>query len=111
MTIVALYFWPWQWSLTRHAGDAGKEVDEDDEGRAIAGADISRYEQLVPCRGIKLQSLILMYRLRLCLVLAALACILRPTNILIWMTLASFTAFGSDWSQRMVLVREAWICG
>lgn len=49
--------------------------------------------------------------LRQCLCLAGLASILRPTNILIWATLASVAWLRSFWSQRKMLVREALLCG
>ena len=50
-------------------------------------------------------------RLRQCLSLAAVACILRPTNILIWMILASFALLRGSWTERTTLAREAAICG
>lgn len=78
-------------------------------------------------------------RLRRCLLLAALACVLRPTNILIWMCFATFTllrvtTFGKmlslPWEgmqiwvhisslsflpatkkERKVLLKEAFLCG
>ncbi|PLB35672.1 putative glycosylphosphatidylinositol-alpha 1,2 mannosyltransferase [Aspergillus candidus] len=49
--------------------------------------------------------------LRRCLWLAALACILRPTNVLVWMTLASVAWFRSTWTGRKVLTRVALLCG
>lgn len=50
-------------------------------------------------------------RLRQCLCLAALACILRPTNGLIWVSLASVALLRGSWNERMALVREVAICG
>lgn len=50
-------------------------------------------------------------RLRLCLCLAALACILRPTNVLVWMTLASVLLHRGTWDIRTTLIRESIICG
>ena len=55
--------------------------------------------------------IITLRRLRQCLPLAALACILRPTNILIWMSLSSVALFRGSWATRMVLVREVVLCG
>ena len=49
--------------------------------------------------------------LRQCLLLAAFACILRPTNVLVWMTLASFAWLRTSWSQRTILAREVLVCG
>lgn len=51
------------------------------------------------------------HSLRRCLLLAALACILRPTNVLIWATLASIACLRSSWDRRLILLREALICG
>ena len=51
------------------------------------------------------------YRLRFSLSLAALACVLRPTNVLVWMSLASLALLRSTWRKRAILVREALVCG
>ncbi|OAA71305.1 Alg9-like mannosyltransferase [Cordyceps fumosorosea ARSEF 2679] len=58
-------------------------------------------------------------RLRICLCLAALAIVLRPTNVLIWITLAGLTVSRLSFhgaspltlSTIMVLAREAILCG
>lgn len=39
------------------------------------------------------------------------ACILRPTNILIWATLASLVLYRNTWEVQTTLVREGVICG
>ncbi|THC98116.1 hypothetical protein EYZ11_002404 [Aspergillus tanneri] len=84
ITIVGLCLWPWEWSTSRpRPRDSARKGDRD-------------------------WALI---RLRQCLCLAALACILRPTNILIWATLASVAWFRSSWATRKVLAREVLICG
>ncbi|KAI2792409.1 GPI mannosyltransferase 3 [Penicillium oxalicum] len=91
VTIVALDQWPWQWSTgarivrsrTNKAGDKGAT----DSSRSLLSS------------------------LRRCLCLAALACILRPTNILIWLTLATVAWLRSGWSQRTALLREIFFCG
>ncbi|KAL8857911.1 MAG: hypothetical protein Q9178_005530 [Gyalolechia marmorata] len=49
------------------------------------------------------------YRLCRCLLLAALACVLRPTNILIWICLACFSLWKSSSSGR--LLKLPWING
>jgi hypothetical protein len=51
------------------------------------------------------------FSLRQCLLLSALACILRPTNVLIWATLASIAWFRNSWDKRIILIREVLICG
>ncbi|KAJ6136541.1 hypothetical protein N7512_001701 [Penicillium capsulatum] len=91
VTIVALDLWPWQWSAgpvpdSNRQKNAGRERDE------------------AEAQG-------LLWSLRQCLSLAAFACILRPTNVLIWVTLAGVAWFRSSWNQRKILVREVLICG
>ncbi|OJJ64197.1 hypothetical protein ASPSYDRAFT_84219 [Aspergillus sydowii CBS 593.65] len=81
ITIVALYQWPWQW-----AKDSGSVTNKDTQGVSIS-------------------------RLRQCLLLAAFACILRPTNVIIWISLAVGVLLQSTWTQRLVLAREALLCG
>ncbi|OOQ89134.1 GPI mannosyltransferase 3 [Penicillium brasilianum] len=89
VTIVALDSWPWQWSAgTSTDSDRGKNAGRSTEGQKV-----------------------LLTRLRRCLCLAALACILRPTNILIWATLATVAWLRTSWSQRRVLIREVLLCG
>ncbi|RDW81532.1 putative glycosylphosphatidylinositol-alpha 1,2 mannosyltransferase [Aspergillus mulundensis] len=82
ITIVALYLWPWGWALKSRA--AGSIVES-------KGVSISR--------------------LRKCLLLAAFACVLRPTNVIIWVGLASVALHRSSWAQRQILAREALLCG
>ncbi|OJJ71112.1 hypothetical protein ASPBRDRAFT_196641 [Aspergillus brasiliensis CBS 101740] len=94
LTIVALYLWPWVWSLdpsTQPRGSPSRgpnsQTDEDQSDTAV----LSRFRQ--------------------CLMLAAVACILRPTNILIWVVLASVLLYRSTSMRRKSLVREALLCG
>lgn len=91
MTIAALNFWPWQWSM---APEEEEEVD-DESIRQSAGHDqteemgmsaIGFWDQVMHMVDLK-------WSLRRCLSLAAFACILRPTNILIWICFACFTLF------------------
>lgn len=49
--------------------------------------------------------------LRLALLLAAFACILRPTNGLIWLAISIPTFWRASGRLRYVLVREILICG
>ncbi|KAF7182809.1 hypothetical protein CNMCM7691_002470 [Aspergillus felis] len=93
ITIVALYLWPWSWSfVTPGHKKASRAASRE---RAQRGQEVS----------VSLQ------RLRQCLSLAAVACILRPTNILIWMSLASVAWFRTSWDGRRILVREVLLCG
>lgn len=50
-------------------------------------------------------------RLRVSLLLAAIACILRPTNILIWLPLAAPTFWHASKRLRYILAREIVFCG
>ncbi|KAL1612548.1 glycosylphosphatidylinositol anchor biosynthesis [Paraconiothyrium brasiliense] len=50
-------------------------------------------------------------QLRLSLLLAAFACILRPTNALVWITLSLPTWWYASNRQQYVLIREISLCG
>jgi phosphatidylinositol glycan class B len=50
-------------------------------------------------------------RLRVSLLLAALACVLRPTNALIWLSVSVPTLWQAPSRLRYVLVREVLFCG
>ena len=69
LTIVALYFWPWHWL-------PDTETDPDCDERGLRKERESDHEKLSE-----------LSKLRRCLTLAGIACILRPTNILIWLPL------------------------
>ncbi|KAF7506351.1 hypothetical protein GJ744_011817 [Endocarpon pusillum] len=85
LTVAALYNWPWQWSL----GDRG-HARYDDRG-------LRKREDIAD------DAVDETTRLRRCLLLAALATILRPTNLLIWISVAAMTCLNmsSVW----------WYCG
>ncbi|RDW68421.1 hypothetical protein BP5796_09078 [Coleophoma crateriformis] len=97
LTIVALYYWPW-----RMAG--GDEKPESDAKKSQAGV---------------FDSLASVNNLRLSLLAAALACILRPTNLLIWFSVAPLTILrpflqGHSLTQPkdyMIIFREVLLCG
>ncbi|KAL4739885.1 Alg9-like mannosyltransferase family-domain-containing protein [Aspergillus similis] len=82
ITIVALYLWPWGWAIN------SRVTGPTDQNKGVS-----------------------IFRLRQCLLLAAFACILRPTNIIIWIGLASVALYRSTWGERQTLAREALICG
>ncbi|KAL9042597.1 MAG: hypothetical protein Q9214_003731 [Letrouitia sp. 1 TL-2023] len=65
LTIIALYSWPWHWSIV-------KTDEETDEYGLRKDGEVDELAKLSRC-----------------LLLAALACVLRPTNIMIWACLAS----------------------
>ena len=87
----------------------GDEVDEDglrkcerqqhntadqksEDSKREARVEVDEMAKSVPSLWGRIkQSIDWQSRLRRCLLLAALACILRPTNVLIWMSFACFT--------------------
>ncbi|PHH60162.1 hypothetical protein CDD81_2080 [Ophiocordyceps australis] len=85
LTVMALYFWPWQLVM----------------GGGVSVKENSRQPSL------QLQ----LSRLRASLCLAALAVVLRPTNVLIWVTIAAVSATRIAPSSLLVLVRETIVCG
>ncbi|KAH5143242.1 mannosyltransferase [Parastagonospora nodorum] len=94
ITTVAIYHWPWHWPGTaRDSTTAGKDQSQSVEKHLGSPA------KLTSCR------------LRLSLLLAALACILRPTNALIWVSVFVPTLWQATKRQRYVLVREILFCG
>ncbi|KGO49588.1 GPI mannosyltransferase [Penicillium expansum] len=92
ITIVAMELWPWQLSVGSTAGDRRYK----NTSNQMRGTDRDR-------------SVIL--SLHKSLPLAALACILRPTNILVWATLASIAWLRTSWPQRKILIFEVILCG
>lgn len=112
--------------------DGLRQSENQDETDELTKSELGLWDRIK--QNIDQQS-----RLRRCLFLAALACILRPTNILIWICIASFAlfrtiAFGKfvplPWletpmwvdvtsislipatkQERHVLFREASLCG
>ncbi|KAJ5889126.1 hypothetical protein N7504_009936 [Penicillium tannophilum] len=90
LTIVALDLWPWQWS-------ANSMVNNIHETTGHEKTEANNTE--------------LLRNLRRCLSLAAVACVLRPTNIIIWLALAAVAWLRGSWDQRKILVREVLFCG
>ncbi|UNI21389.1 glycosylphosphatidylinositol anchor biosynthesis, variant 2 [Purpureocillium takamizusanense] len=92
LTITALYYWPWE---------------------LLGSAKPAKENPKAP------QALHSLWRLRASLSLAALAVVLRPTNVLIWATIAGIaltrvTLKGSSplsWAATFTFVREAVLCG
>lgn len=88
LTIAALYDWPWQWSLT-------------DRGNARYDSAGLRMRDDVENEGVDETT-----RLRRSLLLAALATVLRPTNLLIWIFFAATTCL--KMSRRGWFVKVPW---
>ncbi|OOF98038.1 glycosyltransferase family 22 protein [Aspergillus carbonarius ITEM 5010] len=97
LAVTALCQWPWEWSL------GPLTTPGLDEPTPRLGAK-AQTNEVQPDGGT-------LTRLRRCLLLAAVACILRPTNILIWMALAGVMLYRNNWPRRIILVREALLCG
>ncbi len=99
LTIIALYNWPYHWSL-RVEGEAALQVDG--EGLRIRDADN-------PSQGSVDETT----RLRRALLFAAVATIMRPTNILIWTTLVLSTLLqhtSSGWLMKIPWTdQSAWV--
>lgn len=117
MTVVALYMWPWDWFLETTEEDkpeAENEHDLQNTNTSLESASrLSRY-RWPALNGDILTIMFLtvaLPSLRKCLLLAALACVLRPTNILVWACLAGFAVYQSPKTVSLVLVREAILCG
>ncbi|KZM20058.1 glycosylphosphatidylinositol anchor biosynthesis [Ascochyta rabiei] len=90
LTAIAVYHWPWHWStLAGH----GKTLREGKTSVAAQG-DLGSVLQL-----------------RLSLLLAASACILRPTNVLIWLPISALTTWQASKRLRYILIREVALCG
>ncbi|KAI9375146.1 Alg9-like mannosyltransferase family-domain-containing protein [Aspergillus egyptiacus] len=69
------------------------------------------WEWAVASSGGATNQRIVLPKLRISLLLAAFACILRPTNIIIWIVLGSVALHRSTWAERQILAREALLCG
>ncbi|KAI4236231.1 MAG: hypothetical protein LQ352_008026, partial [Teloschistes flavicans] len=105
LTVIALHQWPWHWSLEA-TGDEPADVYGLRE-------DCSQAEELAKCVSEKDESIrpsrSMAYRLCRCFLLAAVACVLRPTNVLIWICLACFSLWKSSASGRML--KLPWVNG
>ena len=87
ITSIAIYHWPWQGTTdTRQVDPSAKAQHSHPHLGSLS-------------------------QLRLSLLLAALACILRPTNALIWISVALPTLWQASQTLRYVLVRETLLCG
>ena len=90
LTVVALYNWPWHWSVPAN-GNGKFQVDtrglrlRDADGPSKGGVDETT-------------------RLRRALLFVAVATVLRPTNVLIWFALLILTFFRSAKRQWLIKV-------
>ncbi|EXJ78667.1 hypothetical protein A1O1_09068 [Capronia coronata CBS 617.96] len=94
LTIVALYNWPWHWQLP---------LDKPDIRNIRVRDDVDGTDEVT--------------RLRRALLCAAVATVLRPTNILIWASLTMLTflrgwrSIGPTWVECPLFMRETILCG
>ncbi|TVY41443.1 GPI mannosyltransferase, partial [Lachnellula subtilissima] len=101
MTITALNFWPWKLSSDSVLDDSAGVKE-----KPVAPAKISIFEEPGSIKGLIMS-----------LLLAGTACILRPTNALIWFSIvmATIARFFSDSrlkpSDYLFLIRQAALCG
>ncbi|KAF9637165.1 glycosyltransferase family 22 protein [Lasiodiplodia theobromae] len=95
LTAAALVWWPWQWPLTSCSSStaAPASVQKD-----VARRPISAHSGEI-------------FHLRLSLLAAALACVLRPTNALIWICISAPTLWQASTRERLALVKWAVLCG
>ncbi|ETI28974.1 hypothetical protein G647_01426 [Cladophialophora carrionii CBS 160.54] len=102
LTIVALYNWPWHWALPLRNRE---ETTAPPDDHVVRSRDKSAH---------RAESTDDLTRLRRSLLCAAVAVILRPTNVLIWMTLSWYT-FVWNWDgpleEKKMVARETVICG
>ncbi|KAF1921977.1 Alg9-like mannosyltransferase family-domain-containing protein [Ampelomyces quisqualis] len=89
ITTIAIYYWPWHWP-----GTAGQNKTVHQAQSQNAELHLGSTPEL-----------------RLSLLLAALACILRPTNALVWLAVFVPAFWQASNRLRSVLVREILICG
>ncbi|KAF2833999.1 hypothetical protein CC86DRAFT_365741 [Ophiobolus disseminans] len=88
ISTIAIYYWPWHWPRTATDSKTG-----DKDRSQIAVQDLGSLSEL-----------------RASLLLAALACVLRPTNALVWLSVSVPTFWQASNRLRYVLVREILFC-
>ncbi|CZR58100.1 related to dolichyl-phosphate-mannose-glycolipid alpha-mannosyltransferase [Phialocephala subalpina] len=112
LTIVAVYFWPWGISsdtVLSTGSDLSQAPSEEADEQAATPAKKSESGVFEDARSVK--------HLRIALLLAGTAAILRPTNLFIWFcvfmpTVSSMvTGTRASFSDYLILLREAVLCG
>ncbi|KUL88447.1 hypothetical protein ZTR_05504 [Talaromyces verruculosus] len=117
LTIVALYFWPWEWFLDNEEVDPEEEEEREEEDEPDETLESASRQSRYRWPGLDGDIFTIMFltvalsSLRKCLLFAALACVLRPTNIIIWACIAGFAAYQCPRSSVFILVRESILCG
>ncbi|KAK5064505.1 hypothetical protein LTR84_000338 [Exophiala bonariae] len=104
LTVIGLYNWPWHWSA---------EVVEEPSRGAKLTTDLRVRDDGLPAH----EKADEVTRLRKALLCAALATVLRPTNLLVWASLSYFafvrrlTRLSPTISELTTFLREAVLCG
>lgn len=88
LTVVALYNWPWHWCAEYNEKDIENVDSEGLRKRKAVALSQAELDETT--------------RLRRALIFAALATILRPTNILIWIALTLLTCVRGVRSQKLI---------
>lgn len=109
LTVAALYYWPWSLYSDANAVPSGPVVPK----------TVARTRWRFFGTSEILQSMKDMKELRACLFLAAIACLLRPTNLLIWLSIVTVavTRLGLQGRSKVtrndlfLIGREAFVCG
>lgn len=105
LTIIAMYHWPWNWNIAPSGEPSeSKTTSRSLRARQDPGTCVDSTDQVT--------------QLRRALLCAALATILRPTNILIWILLTASTFWRLSplsitlaHSERIAFVCETILCG
>lgn len=118
LTITALYLWPWEALSGANVADLTPAKSQpEDKAIAANGVDWEKFLRPTTLQGAdKIKRYVVLTRvrpsltvdsLRYCLVSAAVACILRPTNILLWIPLVTFPLYRlGGWSARAQDIRK-----
>ena len=124
MTVIALNYWPWHFAMnTREGNKEGIDTQEPgDEDYVHVGEESPHLSAISVTKPTgwkqgdislsRIEDDVATYfelrkSLRLCLLLAALACILRPTNTLIWICFACFALFRTKNYGQFMEIRWA----
>lgn len=118
LTIVALRYWPWHWFLHQEtavvAGEHGKEVSQPSKDVSERGGQSSLDSNATAKRGNPSgqAALDVPAGLFAALTAAAMACILRPTNIVIWATISICMLYRyGNLAKAIILAQSAALCG
>ncbi|KAL9594335.1 MAG: hypothetical protein Q9219_007085 [cf. Caloplaca sp. 3 TL-2023] len=100
LTIIALHQWPWHWSLPTTGDDPVDKYGLREDPWPDRAEELAKCVPEINHNSNGTRSMA--YRLCRCLLLAALACVLRPTNVLIWICVSCFCLWTSSASGRLL---------